>query len=98
MDIDDVVATPKPLKFAPIAPATPPTTARTLRSKKVDMDTSLDSEDEATATSPTHIDSGKGARHSPYDNFPRTKGQATGKSSKKRVGSSMSRAGKKIRG
>ena len=96
MDVDEAVATPKPARFAPIAPATPPTTARTLRSKKVDMDP-LDSEEESMVASPTHIDSGKGARISPYDNFPRTKNQAGGKSSKKREGSLMSGVTKKIR-
>ncbi|KAG0649781.1 hypothetical protein D0Z07_3513 [Hyphodiscus hymeniophilus] len=96
MEVDEDVATPKPARFAPVAPATPPTTVRTLRSKKVDMD-SLDSEDESVVASPTHIDSGRGARISPYDNFPRIKSQAGGRSSKKREGCSLGRATKKIR-
>ena len=92
------VATPKHARFAPVAPATPPTTARTLRSKKIDMDP-LNSEDESMVASPTHIDSGKGARVSPFDQFPRTKAQAGGdKSSKKREGSSLSRTPKRVRG
>jgi hypothetical protein len=95
MDLDDQVATPKPPKFAP---ATPPTTARTTRSKKIDMDTSLLSDDEATVPSPNHVDSGTGARLSPFDNWPRTKRQAGGTASKKREGASMSRVSKKIRG
>lgn len=98
MDVDQLVATPKPPKFAPVAPVTPPTTARTTRSKNVEKETSMLSEDEATVPSPTHIDSGRGARLSPYDNLPRTKRQTPGQSSKKREGASMSRAAKKIRG
>ena len=92
MDLDDHVGTPKPPKFAP---ATPPTTARATRSKKIDMDINLRSDDEATVPSPNHIDSGEGARLSPFDNWPRTKRQTT--ASKKREGATMSRASKKIR-
>ena len=98
MDVDDVIATPKPTRLAPTAPATPPTTARTLRSKKVDMHPDMGSEDEAQQASPTRVDSGRGARVSPYDNFPRTKSSVDSRSSKKREGASMSRATKKFRG
>lgn len=91
MDIIDAhVTTPKPLKFAP---ATPPTTARTTRSKKIDMDVALGSDDEVP--SPNHVDSGNEAKLSPFDSWPRTKRQVTG--SKKREGVSMSRASKKSR-
>lgn len=93
MNIDDHVATPKPPKFAP---ATPPTTARTTRSKKVDMDADLTSDDDGPQPSPTHIDSGSGARISPYNEWPRTKRQIA--ASKKREGASLNRASKKIRG
>lgn len=88
---NDHVSTPKPPKFAP---ATPPTTARATRSKKIDMDVSLGSDDEVP--SPNHVDSGKDAKLSPFDNWPRTKRQASG--SKKREGASMSRPSKKTRG
>jgi hypothetical protein len=99
MYFDHHVATPK-AHFTPVAPATPPTTVRTTRSKKVDLNASAESDDEATVPSPTHahIDSGTGARLSPYDNWSRTKTQVTGRSSKKRDGASMSRTAKKTRG
>jgi hypothetical protein len=97
MDVDEVVATPKPPKFAPVAPFTPPTTTRTTRSKDIEKETSLLTEDEAMVSSPSHIDSGKGARLSPYDGFQRKKHGGI-HASKKREGASMSRAGKKSRG
>lgn len=93
MSSDDHVATPHAPKFAPV---TPPTTARATRSKKVDLDAGLTSDDDGPAPSPTHIDSGKGAKVSPYNSWPRTKRQIA--ANKKREGSSLERASKKIRG
>ena len=88
--VNDHVTTPKPPRFAP---ATPPTTARATRSKKIGMDVSLGSDD--GVPSPNNVDSGDEAKLSPFDNWPRTKRQVAG--SKKREGPSISRASKKSR-
>jgi hypothetical protein len=90
---DNLVSTPKMRK---IAPATPPTTARATRSRKVDMDGSLGLGSDDEVPSPDHVDSGRRAKLSPFDSWSRIKRHGSG--SKKREGDSMTRASKKTKG
>ena len=93
--LDEALATPQAPKFAPFSP---PTTARTTRSKQVDMSSSP-----AAPTSEDEADSpmrrGRGHKVSPFDKWQRTKGGVRG-GGKKREGEPISRASasKKVRG
>ena len=95
--LDEAIATPQAPKFAP---SSPPTTARTTRSKPVEMGsspTALTSEDEAE--SPKRR--GQASKVSPFDKWQRTKGAVRGGGGgKKREGEPISRASasKKVRG
>lgn len=92
--VDDMGRTPKAPRFAP---ATPPTSSRATRSKKVDMSTSpagLSSEDDSE-TSPLQVD--KHGKISPFDQWIRVKNPDKG--SKKRTGETITRGGiKRLRG
>lgn len=83
--MDHVAATPKAPRFGPVSP---PTTARTTRSKKIDLSAQLDdsaTEDEGAPSSPISR-SQRGGKVSPFDAWQRVKKPSVASSSKKRSG------------
>lgn len=99
--VDEVTSTPKAPRFGPV---TPPTTARTTRSKKVEIPSSPAgrpaSDDESVPTSPTtRSHRTASSKVSPFDQWQRVKPVKASPKGKKREGETLTRASdKKVRG
>lgn len=82
---NEVAATPKAPRFGPVSP---PTTARTTRSKKIDLSVPDEpmTDDETAPQSPLLRSSRGSGKISPFDSWQRVKKTSAAPSSKKRLG------------